>query len=602
MKRALLALAALALAACSEPAGLEITIDVGDFKDSPVLRVFLSVPGGFKTHAPEVVENRVTVYSEKVAGRTEASLVIEIPRPARTETFVVTTGNRDPLTITGEALVFNDLQLIATGTNTAPLPIGGNGALKLTVAKYTGPVISAKMRTTDLQEKAADVTVQGTQATPIAAMAVCDFDKDGNDDIAVGLPNADSKLGQGPSGGVFITFGDGTTTSHEVGTGKEFHFYSNESGAKLGTSVACVDLNGDGFGDLIVGAPGSTNGKLTPPNTGKVYVVYGRTNLAQTTIDFTGTKQPDIAWTTSVENAALGSAVFAVGPEGTEPNMILASAPGGTGLVHLFTKVAPSATIINADTPDHTTFAGVKALSLGVGRFTALTGPRDVVLGDPEFLPAKMLEKTGGAFIYKAVDTSKATAYGLSDTGPTGGTGTMIFGGQKSQFGASVLALDSTGMGKQDLFVGAPGAVVVDVGQVYVYEHNDNFFNLTDRPYTTSKATLPGYAPGDQFGRSLARTASGMAPSETWRLIVGAPSTKRGTREHAGAAYMFGSDAARTFPVLEEVFGAATNDFLGTVVAGGQINPDGTGDLVILAPSAKGTVPGAGVVYVKVGQ
>jgi hypothetical protein len=591
MRRAALALAALAaltVSSCSEPAGLEVTIDVGDFKDNSMLRVILTVTGGFKPHPREVVENRVTVYSPPG----EDSLVIELPRPAKTETFRVTTGNKAALTVTGEARVFDDTQLLANGTNTAPLPIGGDGSLKITVAAYQGPVVSPKMRSTDLLATPADVTVKGTSAQS-KSLAVCDFNKDGFDDIAVGVPSA--KYLDLTTGGVYVAFGDGTGSAFELGKGTEFHFLSNESDAKLGAAVACADLNKDGFGDLIVGAPGAGKG------TGKVYVVYGRLNLAQTTIDLTNaSKQPDIQWTTATAGAALGSALFAVSAEGTDPNVILASAPGAS-LVHMFANVVPTPTPIDADKPDHATFAGVKAGALGAGRFINKTGAYDIVLGDPEFRAATSAYKTGVVYAFAAVPPASTTAYSVAADAASGPALAMV-GARDSQFGAAVLALDTTGRG-DDLFVGAPGGGANGEGQVFIYEHDDALFVLKDRLYTDNTKVLTGYVASGQFGRALARTGSGTAPSVTWRLLVGAPGARRGDdRPLAGAAYMFGSDVRRDFPILEEVFGGASGDLLGTAVAGGQINDDLTGDLVTLAEGAAGTMPGAGAVYVKYGQ
>jgi hypothetical protein len=130
-----------------------------------------------------------------------------------------------------------------------------------------------------------------------------------------------------------------------------------------------------------------------------------------------------------------------------------------------------------------------------------------------------------------------------------------------------VLAIDTTGF-RQDLFVGAPTGGELGRGQVLIYEHNDSFFNAPMRAYTDYKrAPLTGSVDNGHFGLALAASPNGANAS--WRLIVGAPDARRGTeRTLAGAAYMFGSDAARSFPLLDEVYGAAKGDNLGAVVVG----------------------------------
>lgn len=597
MKRRLLLVGAvLSTIGCADPVGLDVEVNVTGFQGAAVLRVILRAEGGFVAHPPEGVGGRVQVASQDVDGNGVLALVVDLPFPAASEKFRVTTGNKETLTVTGEARVFDAAKLVALGAGNTSLTGGGHATLPLTVTPYTGEVVSPKMRSTDLLSAAPDVKVQGTQAAaPLKAMAVCDLDKDGHDDIVLGAPNADPGA-LGPAGAVYVVFGDGASATFDVGKGaKEFHFFSNESGAKLGTAVACADLNGDGYGDLIAGAPGAAK------DTGKIYVVFGRPNLQRTTIDLAKpANQPDVTWTTAAPAAALGSVLFAADLDGAGGAELLATAPGAS-LVHLFSGIVQSATPIDADKPDHPTFAGVKAASLGAGRFKSDTGPMDIALGDPEFLPENNVEKTGVVYVFAAVPPATPRAYAVSATDATGPAIAMV-GGEGSQFGAAVLGLDTTTRG-QDLFVGAPKTGTDAVGQVFVYEHNDSFFVAKTRAYSTAKKIVPGHVPNGQFGASLAGTPSGLAPAVTWRLLVGAPAALRGKeRSLAGAAYLLGSDAARTFPVLDEMFGAAVGALLGSVVAGGHIDGNTDGDLVTLAPGALGTVAGAGAVYVKYGQ
>jgi hypothetical protein len=170
-----------------------------------------------------------------------------------------------------------------------------------------------------------------------------------------------------------------------------------------------------------------------------------------------------------------------------------------------------------------------------------------------------------------------------------------------SQYGTSVLAFDSGG--GQDLLVGVPGDGS-GAGSVFVYENDSSFFKAAMRLSSDYQRTISGLVAGGRFGSALASSASGSAGSGGARLVVGAPQATFGNgRTQAGAAYMFQGNTARSFPLLDQLFGAAAMDQLGTAVAGGQINHgDMIGDLVAAAPYATGADTQSGVVYVRFGQ
>jgi hypothetical protein len=94
---------------------------------------------------------------------------------------------------------------------------------------------------------------------------LCDFNGDGFDDLAIGEPGKNSGNGRlsvffGAAGGAFDAQPDNVVDG------------INNSGY-FATSIACAgDVNGDGFGDLIAGAPQSIGGGT---NVGYVYVLLG---------------------------------------------------------------------------------------------------------------------------------------------------------------------------------------------------------------------------------------------------------------------------------------------------------------------------------------
>ncbi|WP_240529538.1 FG-GAP-like repeat-containing protein [Streptomyces mangrovisoli] len=114
------------------------------------------------------------------------------------------------------------------------------------------------------------------QALPVGTVsAIGDIDKDGYADIAVGNPAETSADPAGGKGGkVTVVYGgpDGKDTSRGplvLGQDTPGVPGAAESGDAFGSSVFLGDVDGDGFADLAIGAPGENSG------TGSVTVLRG---------------------------------------------------------------------------------------------------------------------------------------------------------------------------------------------------------------------------------------------------------------------------------------------------------------------------------------
>ena len=112
-----------------------------------------------------------------------------------------------------------------------------------------------------------------------------DFNGDGFDDLIVGAANNDD--GAANAGQVYVVFGkaSGFSASNDLtasfldGT-NGFRIQGLNANDELGHSVSGAgDVNGDGFDDIIVGAPGS-GGAANPG--GFAYIVFGGNNVAST--------------------------------------------------------------------------------------------------------------------------------------------------------------------------------------------------------------------------------------------------------------------------------------------------------------------------------
>src|SRR5215217_2060232 len=121
------------------------------------------------------------------------------------------------------------------------------------------------------QAVAGGSTVTAAQA-PDALQA--DFNNDGADDLAVGVPEEDVG-GAVDAGAVNVLYGSGAGLT---GTGaQQFIQVSStaETGDEFGWSLASGDFNNDGFADLAVGAPFENVGATV--DAGAVSVLYGST-------------------------------------------------------------------------------------------------------------------------------------------------------------------------------------------------------------------------------------------------------------------------------------------------------------------------------------
>ncbi len=194
---------------------------------------------------------------EGTAGRT----FVEVDRIDR----LSTAGNNDHI---GTTTAFGHFQL-----NDEPHFVGGGPDSDIGSANDAGLVAQQSdvpgRRAPDLDQ----VDVGANQDNDFfgAALAVGDFDNDGADDLAIGAPGNDHD-GENDAGTVFIAYG---ANSGLPAGGHQFLAQSDistadEPNAEFGRALAAGDIDGDGFDDLLVGAPGRGN-----DDRGVVYIFHG---------------------------------------------------------------------------------------------------------------------------------------------------------------------------------------------------------------------------------------------------------------------------------------------------------------------------------------
>ena len=136
------------------------------------------------------------------------------------------------------------------------------------------------------------VRIDGESARDLSGDSVSagDVNGDGYDDIIIGAAYADSNA-RGASGSTYVVFGkadgsnglNGTIELSELDGSDGFRINGENAVDFSGSSVSAGDVNGDGYDDVIIGAPGanSKNGR----NSGSTYVVFGKESGFSRTIE-----------------------------------------------------------------------------------------------------------------------------------------------------------------------------------------------------------------------------------------------------------------------------------------------------------------------------
>jgi len=92
-----------------------------------------------------------------------------------------------------------------------------------------------------------------------AVASAGDIDADGYDDVIVGAPLFKQKDVQKPDAGAVFSF-HGSNRTEGLTSHPDWGFYGDRRDAYLGAAVAGAgDVNGDGYADVVVGAPGYDN-------------------------------------------------------------------------------------------------------------------------------------------------------------------------------------------------------------------------------------------------------------------------------------------------------------------------------------------------------
>jgi hypothetical protein len=455
-----------------------------------------------------------------------------------------------------------------------------------------------------------------------SAMAAGDFDDDGFDDLAVGVPGETVGIHTG-AGAVHVFYGssDGLRDSGTLDV-RDRVFTQNtrfvpdkaesaescdnddppncrRTGDAFGRSLAAADLDKDGFDDLAVGVPFESIGRQR--FAGAINVLYGRgIGLIGGGSRFFHEDSPGVAGIT--EDEELFGHHLVAGRFGMDRAADLAvgipfedrAGNPDTGAVHVFYGDASDGITASGDRVLHQGTPGVPGDGLqgddltgwvlAAGDFDG-NGFDELAVGAPG-------EGVAGANGAGAVIVFQGRAGGFGAAGSfwhQGSTGIQEVPEGRDSFGSSLAAGNFGGTGRADLAIGVPdeevsgmasaGAVAILYGSAVGLTASGNVLFHQDFGGINDAAEED-----DRFGQSLA--VGDFNDTGTIDLAVGIPQEDIGTTEGGAFAALYGSPTGLTdindqFIAQTSVGGVAeSGDEFGVFFLPACNDPDSRGGIV----------------------
>jgi hypothetical protein len=426
--------------------------------------------------------------------------------------------------------------------------------------------------------------IQSNQAGGELGISVAgagDVNGDGYADVILGASYYD--LGEVNEGVAFVFLGGPAAIGDGNPITASTLLQSNQTAAYFGTSVAGAgDVNGDGYGDVIIGASYYDAGET---NEGAAFVYLG----SATGIADGDPSTADAQIESDQTNGFLGNSVAGAGDvngDGYADVIVGAQVydDGETdeGAAFVFDGSAtgiPDASPATADArlESNQASAYLGWSVAGAGDVNG-DGYADVIVGAIQYADGETGE--GAAFVFLG------SASGIADGSPATADTRLESNQANAHFGWSVAGIgDVTGNGHADVIVGAPhyefDQTAVDEGAAFVFF--GGVLGIPDNDAGHADVQFKSRLAGAQFGASVAG-AGDVDGDGVPDVIIGSPAFI------GGAAFVFlgstlrnttGTPSASSAYLLSDQASAR----LGASVAGaGDVNGDGVADVIVGAP------------------
>lgn len=435
-----------------------------------------------------------------------------------------------------------------------------------------------------------------------------DFNGDGFDDLAIGVPGEDNGSIDAV-GAVHVIYGTAAGLS-SVGNQLLTDDSATEERLQFGYALASGDFDGDGFDDLAIGCP-FEDGSSFDTDSGMVRVFYGAAGGLSTSLSDRWTQDyPGIIGSSSLSDnfgycLAAGNfdgdgfddLAIGVRQESLEEGLpsragavqVLYGAPEGLrpNRNQLWHQDSPGI-LDDAESGDH--FGS----SLDSGDFNG-DGVDDLAIG-------VVYEDVDTADAAGAVNVIYGSATGLSDSGNQFWHQDVpdVFGsaGGNDQFGFALAAGDFDGNGRDDLAIGVSGdnAGASDAGALHVFYGTASGLSAAGSQWFQQglSGVHDSIEIGDKFGSVLA--AGNFTGEGRDDLLVGVPDENAETGVvHALKGTAAGLVAVKLVPARS----LGTPKRFGAALSAGDYNGDGLADVAIGVPGTiVSSVPDVGSVTV----
>ncbi len=368
-------------------------------------------------------------------------------------------------------------------------------------------------------------------------------------------------------------------------TNSDWTAEGDQGGARLGISVASAgDVNGDGFGDVIVGAYLYDGGEV---NEGKVFVYHGSALGLSISADWTAeSNQASAQFGQAVASAGnvngdccddiiVGAPFYDIAVAGDDRGVVLVWHGSLAGLGDAGT---PANADWGAESGQNSSQFGLSVASAGD---VDADGFDEVLVGAPLYeTPAAGTDDEGRAFLYRGLAGGLTPApVWIAESNQAG-----------AQFGYSVASAGKVDFGPfADILIGAPLFDVVvgdNKGAAFLWEGSAGGPAVPGIPGTASWSAVGD--DGDRYGWSVA-SAGDVNGDGFGDVIVGAPQADVPDAEtNEGRAFVYLGAPGGLVLAAPAAWTAESNQpnaQLGySVASAGDVDDDGYADVILGAP------------------